>query len=105
MLVAGVVLNRVDSSKFPDTVTEVVMQKEHGTYQFSPVANGTYRNVKVTGETIEAVERVMKGEDLTQGALYFASRKGADPEKMKWFDNSLVRLFEHGGHEFFTNGR
>lgn len=105
MLVAGVVLNRVDSSKFPDTVQEVVMQKEHGTYQFSPVANGTYRNIKVTGETIEAVERVMKGEDLTQGALYFASRKGADPEKMKWFDTSLVKLFEHGGHEFFASGR
>lgn len=104
MLVAGVVMNRVDSSKFPDTVSEVVMQKENGTYQFSPVANGTYQNVKVSQETICAVERVLKGEDLTGGALYFAARKAADPEKMKWFDYSLVKLFEHGGHEFFTNG-
>lgn len=101
MLVAGVILNRVDSSKFPETVIEVVMQQENGVYQFSPVANGTYQKVKVTQETIEAVERVLAGENFTQGALYFASRKYADPEKMKWFDNSLTRLFEHGGHEFF----
>lgn len=103
MLVAGVILNRVNDSKFPGTVTEVVMQKENGVYQFSPIANGTYENARVTQETIEAVDRVLAGEDITQGALYFASRKYADPEKMQWFDNSLTKLFEHGGHEFFTN--
>ena len=58
----------------------------------------------MTQDTIDAVERVLCGEDITCGALYFAARKYADPEKMKWFDCALVRLFEHGGHEFFTNG-
>lgn len=101
MLVAGVVLNRVADEHFPDSVTEVVMQKEGGTYQFSPVANGTYQKVKVSEETREAVERVLKGEDLTEGALYFASRQYAAEDKMAWFDNHLDRLFEHGGHEFF----
>lgn len=104
MLVAGVVLNRVDSSRFPNTVSEVVMQHENGVYQFSPVANGTYQRVKVSSETVYAVEKVLMGEDLTGGALYFAARKSADPEKMKWFDRSLTKLFEHGGHEFFING-
>lgn len=103
MLVAGVVMNRVKSENFPDTVTEVVMQQEDGVYQFSPVANGSYQNVQVTEETREAVERVLSGEDVTQGALFFAARKYADPEKMKWFDHALVRLFSYGGHEFFTN--
>lgn len=103
MLVAGVVMNRVNSEKFPDTVTEVVMQQEDGVYQFSPVANGTYQNARITEETVEAVERVLGGEDVTQGALYFAARKYADPEKMKWFDRALVKLFSYGGHEFFTN--
>ncbi len=104
MLVAGVVMNRVASDKFPDSVTEVVLQKEKGVYQFSPVGNGTYRNARASQETIEAVERVLKGEDITQGALYFAARKSADPEKMRWFDSSLVKLFAHGNHEFFING-
>lgn len=103
MLVAGVVLNRVDSPKFPNSVVKVVKQQKDGVYQFSPVASGSYDRVKVTQETIDAVERVLEGEDLTQGALYFAARKYADPEKMKWFDNSLTKLFSHGGHEFYTN--
>lgn len=104
MLVAGVVLNRVSSEAFPDTVEEVVLQKENGIYQFSPVANGSFYRAEATEETIEAVDKVLAGEDLTEGALYFASRKYADEEKMKWFDTHLTKLFEHGGHEFFTSG-
>ena len=104
MLVAGVVMNRVNSSRFPNTVEEVVFQHKNGKYQFSPVANGSYYSVKVSEETKEAVGRVLKGEDMTEGALYFAARKYADDENMKWFDRSLKRLFEYGGHEFFTYG-
>lgn len=104
MLVAGVVMNRVESSKFPDTVEEVVFQNEGGVYQFSPVANGSYYSVKVSEETKDAVDRVLAGEDMTEGALYFAARKYADNEKMRWFDEHLTRLFEYGGHEFFTYG-
>ena len=103
MLVAGVVLNRVDSPRFPNSVLKVVKQQKDGVYQFSPVANGTYERIKVTQETINAVERVLKGEDISQGALYFAARKYADPEKMQWFDASFTRLFSHCGHEFYTN--
>ncbi|MCI9202358.1 MAG: cell wall hydrolase [Lachnospiraceae bacterium] len=103
MLVAGVVINRVNSRRFPNSVTEVVLQQKGGVYQFSPVAIGTYQKTKASQETIEAVEKVLKGEDYTQGALYFVSRKSADPEKLRWFDTSLTRLFEHGGHEFFKN--
>ncbi len=101
MLVAGVVLNRVKSDKFPDTVKAVVFQAQNGTCQFSPVANGRYYSVKISDETIEAVDKVLAGEDVTEGALYFAARKYANPEKMKWFDNHLTKLFSYGGHEFF----
>lgn len=101
MLVAGVVMNRVGNSQFPDSVKEVVYQKLHGVAQFSPVANGRMGRVSISDETREAVKRVLYGEDITEGALYFASRKYADPELMKWFDNSLTLLFSHGGHEFF----
>lgn len=100
-LVAGVVLNRVKHEDFPDTVEEVVLQNENGVYQFSPVMNGTYYSVSVSDETKEAVDKVLLGEDITEGALYFAARKYADTEKMKWFDVSLEKLFVYGGHEFF----
>lgn len=103
MLVAGVVLNRVNSEAFPNTVKEVVFQRENGTAQFSPAYSGRYDKVTVSEETIEAVERVLCGEDISEGALYFASRRYADADKMRWFDEKLTFLFSHGGHEFFTN--
>ncbi|MBR5798495.1 MAG: cell wall hydrolase [Lachnospiraceae bacterium] len=103
MLVAGVVLNRVNSDVFPDTVREVVFQNEGGSYQFSPVANGSYYKVKVSDATKEAVDKVLNGEDVSKGALYFVARKHANPDKMSWFDSKLKQLFSYGGHEFFTS--
>lgn len=101
LLVANVVLNRMNAEVFPDTVTGVVLQKERGISQFSPVANGSYYRVKVSEETISAVGRALMGEDISQGALYFVARKYADSGKLKWFDENLTYLFVHGGHEFF----
>lgn len=101
MLVAGVVLNRVEHEDFPDTVKDVVFQQSNGVTQFSPVNGGRYYTVTVSEETVEAVERVLNGEDLTQGALYFAARKHANSTSMRWFDEHLTFLFVHGGHEFF----
>lgn len=102
LLVANVVLNRVNHPDFPDTVREVVFQSTNGTTQFAPVGNGRYDAVMVSDETIDAVGRAIEGEDVSEGALYFVARKYARPEKMEWFDNHLTFLFCHGGHEFFS---
>lgn len=101
LLVANVVLNRVNSDDFPDTVSEVVFQSSKGVTQFSPVASGRFYKVVISDETISAVGRALMGEDISQGALFFAARKYADRKKMKWFDEKLTYLFAHGGHEFF----
>jgi len=101
LLVANVVLNRVNNENFPDTVTEVVMQKEQGVAQFSPTVDGRFQNITVSQETYEAVERALYGEDISQGALYFCARKKADSTKVKWFDQKLTRLFTYGNHDFF----
>lgn len=101
LLVANVVLNRVDSDRFPGTVTEVVFQQSEGVTQFSPVASGRIHTVEVSEETVTAVERALAGEDISEGALFFAARKYASSQKMKWFDEKLTFLFSHGGHEFY----
>ncbi len=101
LLVANVVLNRVNSELFPDTVLEVVMQKEQGIAQFSPTVDGRYTNVCVSDDTVAAVERALYGEDISRGALYFCAREKADSDKLKWFDRKLTRLFSYGHHEFF----
>lgn len=101
LLVANVILNRVASDKFPDNVVDVVYQKSNGISQFQPVSNGTIGTVKISEETKKAVKAALTGEDYSDGALYFAARKIADPERMKWFDEHLTFLFSYGGHEFF----
>lgn len=101
LLVANVVLNRVNSELFPNTVLQVVMQKEQGIAQFSPTVDGRYQNVRVSDDTVAAVERALYGEDLSRGALYFCAREKADSDKLKWFDRKLTRLFSYGHHEFF----
>ncbi|MCD7835839.1 MAG: cell wall hydrolase [Lachnospiraceae bacterium] len=102
LLVANVVLNRVEDESFPDTVTEVIFQTDKGVAQFSPVSNGRYYEVTISEETREAVERALSGEDISEGALYFVARGYADSSKMSWFEANLEYLFNHGGHEFYT---
>ena len=59
LLVANVVLNRVKSDKFPDTIEEVILQQENGTTQFSPVANGKFYSVEISDETVDVVNRAL----------------------------------------------
>lgn len=101
MLVANVILNRVSDEEFPDNVTDVVFQNKGGKYQFSPISDGRYWDVTISEDSKEAVERVLNGEDSSEGALYFMARKYADPENVRWFDSDLTWLFQHGVHEFF----
>lgn len=96
ILVADVIINRVLSGKFPDSVKAVVYQPS----QFQPVSNGTVNTVKVTAETIECVDRALAGEDYSNGALYFMNRR-ASGSAASWFDRRLTYLFAHDGHEFF----
>ncbi len=101
MLVANVVLNRVEDVHFPNSINEVIFQSDNGVTQFSPISDGRFYTVSISQETIEAVNQVLQGEDNSQGALYFAARKSANEENMRWFDENLERLFAYGGHEFF----
>lgn len=100
-LVANVVLNRVNSGKFPNTISEVIFQKNEKTVQFSPTVKKNFQEIEISEETYQAVEEALNGEDTSEGALFFAARKYANEENMRWFDTHLERLFTHGGHEFF----
>ncbi|MGN0242892.1 MAG: cell wall hydrolase [Lachnospiraceae bacterium] len=101
VLVGNVVLNRVMSSEFPDTIEAVVFQNHHGRYQFSPVYDGRYHKVTITEQSKKAAMMALKGIDYSNGALYFISRQYASKEGIAWFDQNLSYLFEYQGHEFF----
>lgn len=102
ILIANVVLNRVADSRFPDTISKVVWDKEGGTAQFSPTEDGRIYTVEVSEDTYEAVDRALKGEDYSEGALFFMARSSAEAHNQEWFDDTLQRLFEYGGHEYYT---
>ena len=64
--VGAVVLNRVDSSSFPDTVSGVVYQKG----AFSAVTDSNW-SVSPTTESRKAAQDALNGWDPTGGALYY----------------------------------
>lgn len=96
-MVANVILNRMKSEKFPNSVREIVFASR----QFSPVSNGSYYRVKVSARTKKAVEKALKEKDNTNGALYFMYRAGSDSSNVSWFDRELTKICEYGCHEFF----
>ncbi len=64
--VGAVVLNRVDSSSFPDTVSGVVYQKG----AFSAVTDSNW-SVSPTSQSRKAAQDALNGWDPTGGALYY----------------------------------
>ena len=101
LLVANVVLNRVRSAAFPNTVSEVVYQRRNGKAQFSPVSTGKIARVTVSDATRAAVARALAGEDVSGGALYFVNPALADAGNLQWFREHLTLLFAYHGHEFY----
>lgn len=92
-LVMLVVLNRVWSDGFPDTIEEVIFQPG----QFSPVTEGgRYYTTEPDDECREALEMVMKGWNESHGALYFESC-----EADSWHSRNLEFLYQVGNHKFY----
>ncbi len=102
VLVANVIMNRVKSEDFPNTVTEVVWDNSDGVPQFSPTYDGRINEVTVSDETKEAVKQALKGTDYSEGALFFIQKSAAEAHNVKWFEKDLKRLFKYGVHEFYT---
>jgi N-acetylmuramoyl-L-alanine amidase len=68
--VATVVLNRVESPEFPDTVTNVINEVVGNAYAFTPVQNGEINN-PASEESIRAVEEALTRQDRLQDSIYF----------------------------------
>lgn len=102
ILVANVIMNRVEHEEFPDSITDVVYEYRCGVPQFSPVYDGRIYRVTVSEETKEAVKQAIEGVDYSEGALFFVYKSAADKDNVEWFEKELKPLFKHGVHEFYT---
>lgn len=92
-IITNVILNRVEDKRFPNTVKEVLLQKN----QFSSTWNYYQKKREPDEKTESAVNDVLNGrvEDESSGALYFHSMKSDG-----WF-SSLSFVMEVEGHRFF----
>lgn len=59
LMVAETVLNRVGSDLFPNTIEEVIFQRDTKRYQFSCIPDGNYKKAKPTEQVIEAVDEAL----------------------------------------------
>lgn len=92
-LVMRVVLNRVSSGDFPDTVEGVIFQPR----QFPPtLVGGRYHTTEPDAECYEALALVEEGWDESKGALYFDSTTDGS-----WHSRNLEYLYQFGGHRFY----
>lgn len=93
MAVGNVVMNRVADPAFPDTVEEVLAQKN----QFSPYKGGRLANRTPNEGSVIAAKLVLDGGvvDETEGALYFNSRETS------WVSQTKECIAVIGGHSFY----
>lgn len=82
-LVADVILNRVKSRDFPDTITDVIMERNsNGVYQFSVVDDGAIERVTPTEETYEAIRTELA--QIQYPSLMYFSAEGHLPYGTPW---------------------
>jgi spore germination cell wall hydrolase CwlJ-like protein len=94
--VANVIINRVKSSAFPDSIEGVLTQAN----QFTAVNNYYNGTSTPTANTIECAKRALGGEDNTNGAVYYYAPKYCSGSTASWFE-SLTFCMELDGQRFF----
>ncbi len=75
--VGAVVMNRVQSGLWANTIKEVIYQKINGYYQFTPVQNG-WINKPAEAESIQAAQVALSGTDPTNGAQFYYDDKATN---------------------------
>lgn len=68
--VGAVVVNRVKSAEWPNTISSVINHVIGGYYQFTPVKNG-YINNPATDEAVKAAWAALYGSDPSKGAMFY----------------------------------
>ncbi len=97
IMVGNVILNRVKSGDFPNSIYGVIFDTTHGV-QFTPTMNGTIYNTP-SEESIIAAKLCLDSYSLSHTALYFLN-----PEKATnfWVPNNRPYLTTIGCHDFYS---
>ena len=96
LAVGTVVLNRVASSQFPDTIYGVIFDDKWGV-QFTPTANGTIYQ-EPTAESVLAAKLCLDGAREAGDSLYFLAPKIATNH---WVMENRELVAIIGNHWFY----
>lgn len=94
--VGNVILNRVESEDFPNSIYGVIFDKKYGV-QFEPIINGSIYNDH-TLECIIASKRAFSGENYVGNSLYFLNPSKASNT---WIPNNREFLVSISNHDFY----
>lgn len=94
--VANVILNRVESPEFPDTIYGVIFDNKYGV-QFTPTMDGSIYNTPTTDSKI-AAKRALLGENVSKNCLYFLNPRIATNF---WIVNNRKFYQTIGNHDFY----
>lgn len=94
--VGAVVMNRVKSPQFPNTIYDVIYQPR----QFSCLPK--LATIEPNAESLRAARDAMAGIDPSRGALYYYNPKLASPEGARFFRTAnLTPTVVIGNHHFY----
>ena len=93
--VGNVVMNRMESDKFPDSVTNVIFDREH-VIQFEPVENGSIKAQPDERAHIAAY-LCLEGYNTVGDSLFFVNPAYGS----YWFDTELELTYVIGEHNFY----
>ena len=92
--VGNVVLNRVASPKFPNSVYSVIFQRN----QFTPASNGRIQRTP-SAECVIAAKLALEGANTAGNALYFIN---PSITSSSWFSRNCTYVATIGAHVFFA---
>lgn len=97
LAVGNVILNRVKSSKFPDTIKGVIFERSNNKAQFTPTVNGAINNMPNV-DSIKAAKEVLEGKNVVEDSTYFFNPKTS---KGEWIVKNKEYFKTIGSHAFY----
>ncbi len=94
--VGNVILNRVASPSYPNTIYSVIFDRKYGV-QFSPILDGSIYNTPTYTATL-AAKICLEGTRLSSDALFFLNPRTA---QSSWIVNNREYAYTIGGHDFY----
>ena len=94
--VGNVVLNRMASPKYPNTIYDVIFDRNGGV-QFEPVSNGTVHQPP-TETSIQAAKLALKGVNVVGESMFFFN---PDLSPGTWIVNNRTYYKTIGAHRFY----